>query len=361
MTGPRYDRRTLVVALKTLEAHDGLTVLTLRQDGLSGLWAQAPNVVQRWLTIVAREAVEGKPPDLGVFPGLALTAETPQDDSRWKLLRYAVSSFRELGSMGLAILGAPPGTSPEAIRVTALQVISDGRAPHVRVNAAICGVLWAWPRPGWLDTGLELLAKERDEASHVTVIAGHSEGRPAYLVYWNMDPSVIRVDSPQGLLRKMNRSIGPRGARLRWQQLRPVIDAEDLRSAFWEAVRAGVHPEERGTFMLEVIDRLHGAGQPSRRSSARVFTMDLEPLAAPSPRPEQEVERELDEETAHAELEAIRAIATPDEKHLLDALQAALEANRTATLADVARNQGWDYADLRAVLKRLRRKVKKQT
>jgi RNA polymerase sigma factor (sigma-70 family) len=274
MSIPRYDMPTLMRILAQADADTGLSVMSVHDPRCTNEWAIAPDVVEKWLTRIGCDIVTGGIPDLGVLPDLAVTEETPEDDFRWKVLKRAREDFEELGSLGLAMLGKPPEQTKG--RIVAVQVVNDGRLPYVRVNGAVCGIFWGWARPGRLDIGFELLALERDTTTHITVIKGHVEGKPAAFVFWNVDPTIIRVEAKpeagDAMLRRMDKSLGIPGARQRWQGLRSKISPSDVASAFYETIREGVHPDQRATTILDKVEALANAGLPSRRSKVKVST-----------------------------------------------------------------------------------------
>jgi hypothetical protein len=358
--------------IRQLDSDEGLSVMSVQQADLQGLWAQAPNAIRRWLTQVGSDAVRGVYPDLGVVPGFAVTSDTPADDFRWKILKKVRDYFEELGRLGLAVVGMPEGAAEG--RVTAIQIIADGRAPHVRINGAVCGILWGWARPGRLDIGLELVAAEREDASHFTVFIGHDHGKPACFVFCNIDPSVIRAESPGGLVRKMGNSLGVPQARQRWARLRRQIDPEDVRSALFEAIQQGVHPDERGSFMLDVLEKLHYGGLPSRKSRTKIVDesglrravsdekgaiLDLLPAFPGADFPvEEEVLATIGGPSNEA-LVSLSAAADDEELVLLRALEDGWRADPSKSFADIARDNGWRPQDAEAVRKRLMRKAAK--
>jgi hypothetical protein len=368
----RYERRKPVGALRSLPTGmDNLSVLTVGDVGVSAWWMALAHL---WLKTVLKGCLEGETPDLGLWPQLAITGQESPDGLR--LLMYAFVVHQ---------LGRKPPTSPVpegAATVAALQFISAGGTPHLRVNGGIRGVLWAKLAGERLLVGWELPIDERERASHITVLKGHIEEQSAALVFWDLGPSFQRLFKDEHLLDMVQPSIGVADARMRWSQVAKRIDAAEVRSTLWLAAQDGVPADGLGTYMLDNLDdrtvrerevplddlatRARSAAKPGLRAEELVDrALARAPTGAsfpnPPPSPEEEVERQLDAEANRAELEAIEAIADPDEKRLLALLRSEWREDSARTRSEVARRHGLDPSVLEAVLKRLRRKLGKST
>jgi hypothetical protein len=248
---------------------------------------------------------------------------------------------------------------PTSSLITAIQVIANGRSPYVRVNQAVRGVFWAMIRPDWIQIGWDLPADERDETSHITVLEGHIGGRQASLVFWNVNPSVIRAATNDQLLAMEDKSIGISGVRHHWRSRKSTIDPAEIRSALFLADKTGVHPAETGTFIAKYVLPRYGRELPEADLDASHGWLEAQP-DSDARSPEEHLVR-LEEVLKSSEMLAnLRSVADQDELVLLDAWERAfLQSPTKPTLAGLAREQGWDAGTAQAVLKRLRRKLRK--
>lgn len=273
----RYDSKRLHAALEGLAGKDSLGIVTIPSADLPPGQAES---TCRWQAFVVEKALlRGERPDLGLFlqgdpSGMVLTADTPRTDPRWEALAWA---HERLGEMP-AEIALQPLLRGQQLAAYQVACQADTRRMEVRLNDAIRGIFWAMPRPRWIDVGWELPADEREKTAHVTVINGHANGQIAKLVYWRNTPALIHGAEAKALVKLTGRSIGIAGAKERWRSVQNDgnFDPEETRSALWEAVRNGVHPDRYGAYIVDVLETLHGKGLPGRKSPYRKSLVPLD-------------------------------------------------------------------------------------
>lgn len=356
---PRYDSETVRSELEKLAGRDAQMVAMIPDVRLT---AEEANFITDWQMTIGRQAVAGGYPDFSAFPGLALTAQTPDDDPRWKAYHRAYADLRELGEVGRILLPISRGGRH---RVSALQLIADDRFPHVRINQAVRGIFWAMVRPDWLQVGWDLPPDEREQASHITILEGSVGDQPAALVFWNVTPSVIRAATDDRLLEMEDKSIGVVAVRQRWAKGNKTIDPAEIRSALYLADKRGVHPEERGTYIADYVLPRRRAKSPLHESEVTAAdgrAVNFEELrisqvnGAEPEGPESLLLAKEESRDSEESLSRLYEIADEDERALLDAWKEEFLINPRAKLSDVARRRGWPRDAAEAVRKRLRRK-----
>ncbi|MBI4313082.1 MAG: hypothetical protein HY681_15095 [Chloroflexi bacterium] len=265
-----YLRRTLRSLRSPLPLPPGPIAVLLTSDDLPD---ERRRLVASWQESIVG-GVKGDTLDLGAFPELVVDNAVPDTDQRWLMAGYAMNKYKEATEVEVTEVEVRTRPSP-LIPVTALQVVLGGRKPHVRLNGAIKGHLWAIAGPDWLYAGLDLPASELGDC-HITILSGLANGQDAFLTFWDMDMDIIRGASPDWLIKKQLNSIGIPGAKGRFRKLigsegKPVI-AEGVRSAFFEARQLGIHPDRLGTWIVDSVEATNRGGLPSRQSGKVVET-----------------------------------------------------------------------------------------
>ena len=198
LTRPRYNRRLLITALEEFAGKSGKQLETFVQAE-PGVSAETVTGVETLLTHIVLTAASGQEPDFGLLPRLALTADSPRDDFRWRMLSQAESNLAELGSLGLAELPRPAGS-----RLTTVQYVSgESVPPLMRLNRALSGIAWAYIQPSadaatefHLEIGWEPFDSDPYDVV-ITVLRGREGGQPAAWVMHNMQMAVVRGASSE--------------------------------------------------------------------------------------------------------------------------------------------------------------------
>lgn len=209
-----------------------------------------------------------------------MSSQTPAEDDRWKAYNRAYRDLHELGPMGLLLVPSNMGS-----KLTALQAISDGRAPHVRLNGAVRGVLWAEVWADWIEIGWELPADEREVSSHITVLAGHRGDKVAALVFHNMNPSILRAASDDRMHHMLARSIGVKEASEWWKANRYLVSGDEVLSVWGQAALVEHrHPDTVGSRIIDLLKgQLRSEGTLKRDWESLLSEDQERTLAADAP------------------------------------------------------------------------------
>jgi hypothetical protein len=319
MANARYDSKALKLFLDELAGNDRLTVIAGRQ-AVDSNWQ--PDCVLQWLANCLRQATAQTRPDIGLFPGLAVTANSPGHDKHRRYVTFMEGCIKRFVDSNMA-----PPLDLLASASCAVQWTTNGHQEWLRTGHEIRGVLWAMPAGRGFRIGWELPSAERGSIAHITMLSGHCNGHGAALVLWNLDPIVIHaidVVPDKRLISMLDRSIGVRPVRKQWNNVRASVDPLEIRSAFWEAVDRGLHPDIRGSLMVKTILNTRNRGLWHGKPS---FSLTLET----------DVQYQAERDVLFS-LDAVPAPSDPSKERLADVLadvEMLPPAQRRAVLAAI--------------------------
>lgn len=356
MATPRYNARLVKACLENAAGKDELAVLVVAEPGVQ---PEHTDIASRWCTKILDEALCGLPPDLSAFGGAALTDLTPKDDHRWAVFRRCLAGFDEYGAAGRWRVGPRIANASGPVPVTALQEVLDGEFPHLRLNETIRGVFWAHLQLGWIQFGWDLPARERDRASHTTILRGYVDGAPAAYVFYNATHAVIRAATPERLMSMLEKSIGVSPLKDRWRAHKNEVNPDEIRSALYVADKLGVHPVARGSYIADAVLPKRNKTEQELPLSALVKREDSSLPAdvfTSADTPEDIVFAAIDQEESKALWQELVRKTPEHERPLLNALREDFLAGHALNYTETARRHGFDPTMVAAVIKRIRRR-----
>jgi hypothetical protein len=351
----RYNRRLLVRELDSLTpAPNTIGVLTIDEGSA---FPRLAEVMQYWMHSILESCTAGLRADFSVLPSFAgLNRDSPRTDPRWKMLSWAEGMLDSLIQAGRVVVGV----AKEHHEVAAFQIIRDEGVYYARINEAVDGVFYSIAKDAHLELGWELDAEDRDRAGHVTVLYGEVYGQLHAMIFWNLDALNLNMPAGEHLVRLMDQSIGVRNVRERWFRERSRVTPEEIQGALAIAVKEGVHPDERGTYMAKLligdkpIPEVPISALPGERGRLLLESITDEQ----GDDPPDAAARQFDGARAKEVIAKLRLAAGPDERILLDAWLEALKTEDVGVTA-LARSKGWDPAAVEAVRKRIARDLAK--